>query len=41
MPWQERLALANEARKRNRDERGKHERLDYLCRPWRESTRDL
>jgi len=41
MPWPERLARANEARKRNREERRRRERMDQLCQPWRESTRDL
>ena len=41
MPWQERLALANEARKRNCDERKMRERMDQLCRSWQESTGDL
>jgi hypothetical protein len=39
--WEWRLKLANEARKQNRKERRKRERGDEICRPWRESTRDL
>lgn len=39
--WEWRLKLANEAQKRNRDERGKQERTGQLCCPWRDSTRDL
>lgn len=39
--WESRLKLANEARKRYRDERRKREAMDQLCQPWRESTRDL
>jgi hypothetical protein len=31
--WEWRLKLANEARKRNRDERRRRERMDQLCRP--------
>jgi len=37
----ERLRKANEARKRNREDRKQRERMDKLCRPYRESTRDL
>jgi hypothetical protein len=31
----------NEARKRKREELKQREQMDQLCRPWRESTRDL
>ncbi len=41
MPWQERLALANAAGNRNREECMKREQMERLCRPWHESTRDL
>ena len=39
--WIERLALANAARRRYRDQRAQRERMAALCRPWRESTRNL
>jgi hypothetical protein len=41
MPIAERLRLANEARRRKREQRIQNERMERLCRPWRESTRDL
>jgi hypothetical protein len=39
--WEWRVKLMNEARKSKRDQRKRREQMDQLCRPWRESTRDL
>jgi hypothetical protein len=41
MPWQERLAFANEARRKNREFRIQREQMNEVCRPWCETTRDL
>jgi len=41
MPWQERLALANEARKRHRAARKMREAKEAAMRPYMESTREL
>jgi hypothetical protein len=35
------LRKANEARRQKREQRIQLERMDRLCRPWRESTLDL
>lgn len=37
----ERLRRANEARRKKCERRLRHERMERLCRPWQESTRDL
>jgi hypothetical protein len=39
--WKWRLKLANEALQQKRNERRRRERMDQLCRPWKESTREL
>src|SRR5262249_25451956 len=41
MPWSERLVLARAARRRNRAQRNRQEQMDRLCRPWRDSAREL
>jgi hypothetical protein len=41
MPWQQRLELANAARKRNREARAVEKAKADALRPYMESTRDL
>jgi hypothetical protein len=39
--WKWKIALMNEARRQKQEERANRERMDRLCRPWLESTREL
>ena len=41
MPWQERIALANAAKARNREARAQEKAKTDALRPYLESTRDL
>src|SRR6516164_6282172 len=41
MPWQERLARANAARKRKQANRKAKSAMDRVCAPWQHSSRDL
>jgi len=41
MPWQQRIELANAARKRNREARAQEKAKADALRPYMESTRDL